>query len=572
MDNNSSSGEHSQSRSALEVYREWLNESSASSNSSGTSSGDELSPPHAPSGPPLRRHSSTPTATSSPDDSVESLPKPFTPSQPPVQEYAQMHKLQTPPVRRHPQGSSVPPPSRNIEQAKSPSPSSSKFMNTPRKLMKQMSFRTMLAASPAPPPTQQASVNANRSERRPRDAERSGNEPNDGDGGAPGMNALFGDAWITRPPATRQDELLRTARAAPIYPIDSAHRTLYDVPLDEAAAAAGREAKPPAYFPPPPLLEWEYHRVDSRRGWWVVFCAFLACSISLSTLLTYSVYESYYEFSSSATDSSTAEIDDIYRGHEDSGTSLEIFDYRVSTYLVLIGSLMGVFAAAGSVLAGCVADILGYSMCCFLGAVLMSMSLLAASFVSQLWALSILQGALCGLGISLVFTPAYAAPAQWFERHRAVSTGIAISGAAFGTIVFVPVYRAILASRGSALCLRVQALITLVVGAGAAYGLRTRVQLQRPVAMQWRKTMCDTRVLLLMLMALLIAAARFAQILCLPVFARVFGASRDTAYNILYTLGAASLCGAIVGGAVADNSGYIAGIGLCESLVGVFTL
>ncbi|KAJ2247607.1 hypothetical protein GGI13_004978 [Coemansia sp. RSA 455] len=564
--NHSSSGD--QSRSALEVYREWLNESSASSNSSGTSSGDELSPPQAPSSPPLRRHSSTPTATPS-DESVESLPKPFTPSQPPVQEHAQqqIHKLQTPPVRKHAHGSSVPPPSRSSEQAKSPSSGGSKFMNTPRKLMNQMSFRSMLATSPAP--AQQVNVSK---EGKPRDTDIPRSEPDTREDGASGMRALFGDAWIARPPATRQDEMQRTARAAPIYPIDAAHRTLYDVPLDEAAAAAARESKPPAYFPPPPLLEWEYYRVDGRRGWWVVFCAFLACSISLSTLLTYSVYESYYEFSSLVNDESTAEIDDIYRGHEDSGASLKIFDYRVSTYLVLIGSLMGGFAAAGSVFAGCVADTLGYPICCFLGTVLMSMSLLAASFVSQLWALSILQGALCGLGIALVFTPAYAAPAQWFERHRAVSTGIAISGSAFGTIVLVPVYRAILASRGSALCLRAQALITLVVGAGAAYGLRTRVQLQRPVSMQWQKTMRDTRVLLLMLMAFLIAAARFAQILCLPVFARVYGADQDTTYNILYTMGAASLCGAIIGGSVADKSGYIAGIGLCEALVGLFTL
>ncbi|KAJ1882919.1 hypothetical protein LPJ71_010074, partial [Coemansia sp. S17] len=220
--NHSSSGD--QSRSALEVYREWLNESSASSNSSGTSSGDELSPPQAPSSPPLRRHSSTPTATPS-GDSAESLPKPFTPSQPPVQEHAQqqIHKLQTPPVRKHAHGSSVPPPSRSSEQAKSPSSGGSKFMNTPRKLMNQMTFRSMLATSPAP--AQQ--VNASKGGK-PRDTDLPRSEPDTREDGASGMRALFGDAWIARPPATRQDEMQRTARAAPIYPIDAAHRTLYD--------------------------------------------------------------------------------------------------------------------------------------------------------------------------------------------------------------------------------------------------------------------------------------------------------------------------------------------------------
>ncbi|KAJ2744312.1 hypothetical protein GGI20_003069 [Coemansia sp. BCRC 34301] len=549
-----------QPRSALEVYREWLNESSASSNSGGTSSGDEMTPPQV-IGSPKHRHASTPA-------SLDSLPRPFTPSQPPVQEYAQQHRLVTPSRSHEPSAPALSEPSTSaLSEPSAPPPKSpsggSRLMATPRKLMNQMSFRTMLSASPAPPQQQQqqqqqqqppASTKSDRKSRTAMDA-------------TLGVGALFGDAWIAQPSATRQqrgDEAKNTARAAPLYPIDAAHRTLYDVPLDEAAA---REAKPPAHFPPPPALEWEYYRADCRRGWWVVLCAFLACSVSLSTLLTYSVYESYYQ---SAADSSTAEINDIYHGQELG--AVELLDYRVSTYLVLIGTMMGGFATAGCLLAGCVADLLGYPTCCFLGSVLMSMSLLAASFVSQLWALSVLQGAFCGLGVSLLFTPAYAAPAQWFERHRAVSTGIAVSGAAFGSVVLAPIYRAILAHRGSALCLRVQALITLVVGAGAAYGLRTRVQLQRPVAMQWRTTVRDTRVLLLMLMALLVAAARFAQVLCLPVFARVYGATRDDAYNVLYTMGLASLVGAIIGGAVADKSGYIAGIGLCETLVGVFTL
>ncbi|KAJ2437979.1 hypothetical protein GGF42_008452, partial [Coemansia sp. RSA 2424] len=553
-----------------------------------------MTPPHVTSSP-QRRHSSTPPeATES--TSTESPPKPFTPSQPPVQEYPhqQMHELKTP--IRSPKGeeeeeeegeeaSSAPPLSSQreaSEQLKSPI-GGSRFMSTPRKLMNQMSFRAMTSASPAPPPPptrpqqqQQTTppISAKSDNRKPRRA--MDDAPciaDDVTGDARlGMGALFGDAWIARPSAARQqhgDDVYKTARAAPIYPVDSAHRTLYDVPLDEAAAA--RETKPPAHFPPPPVLEWEYYRVDSRRGWWVILCAFLACFISLSTLLTYSVYESYYQSTAAVIDNNTAEIDDIYHGQE-MGATIELFDYRVSTYLVLIGTLMGGFAAAGSLFAGCIADTLGYSICCFLGTVLMSMSLLVASFVSQLWALSVLQGAFCGLGISLVFTPAYAAPAQWFERHRALSTGIAVSGAAFGTVVLAPVYRAILASRGSALCLRVQALITLVVGAGAAFGLRTRVHLQRPIAMPWRNTVRDTRLLLLMFMALLIAAARFAQVLCLPVFARVYGATSDDAYNVLYTMGVASLMGAIIGGAVADKSGYIAGIGLCETLVGIFTL
>ncbi|KAJ2006835.1 hypothetical protein H4R26_001146 [Coemansia thaxteri] len=561
MDNSS---DQSQSRSALEIYREWLNESSSSGNSSGgsdgkssggSSSGDELTPPVAPK-PAVAP--AAPTRIQMPAKSA-SLPKPVTPSQPAHQDQQQhvMHIPKTPP--KPSAGDS------GTDSAQSPT---SKFLSTPRKLMNQMSFKSMLT-SPSPRASPAASSQRN-IEKELVSRDPAARTEQGSDGAQQGMQALFGDAWIARPSEAVHQDARPVAKAAPLYPIDSAHRTLYDVPLDESLAATAKSESKGGARVQPPALEWEYYRIDSRHGWWVVLCAFLACMVSLSTLSTYFVYESYYETSVDQ-EGVTPEVD-IYRGQDGGGALSVHFDYRVSKYLVLIGTLMGGCAAVSSVFAGIVADTLGYPICCFVGTVVMSISLLAASFVGQLWGLCVLQGVLCGIGVSMVFTPAYAAPAQWFDRFRALSTGIAISGAAFGTVLLTPIYRAILADRGSAICLRVQALITLILGAVAAFGLHTRVQLQRPVAMQWRSMAHDPRVLLLLVMSLLVAAARFAQALCLPVFARVHGASRNDAYNIIYAMGAASLVGAVLGGKVADRTGYIAGIGLCELLMGLFTL
>ncbi|KAJ2587913.1 hypothetical protein IWW49_003245 [Coemansia sp. RSA 1797] len=74
-----------------------------------------------------------------------------------------------------------------------------------------------------------------------------------------------------------------------------------------------------------------------------------------------------------------------------------------------------------------------------------------------------------------------------------------------------------------------------------------------------------------MLMALFASCARFAQLLCLPVFARSLGAASD-ATGVLYATGASLLVGMVCGGFAADLTGYIAGIGLSELILGLFTL
>ncbi|KAJ2891046.1 hypothetical protein IWW38_003798, partial [Coemansia aciculifera] len=216
---NGDSGSNEQQRSALEVYREWLNESSASSNNS-SGSGDEMTPPHKEeddvviiSHPQGRRFSSTPPDSKSPGSSV---PKPFTPSQPAVLEYAQqqLHELKrtSPPPPPPPavkkkkveegedggMRSSAPPPSssspssRREQGVKSPS---SRLVNTPRKLMNQMSFRSMLSASPAP---QQQPAKSEKRQQNPL-SPLSPKAINGGGKERLGMGALFGDASVARP-------------------------------------------------------------------------------------------------------------------------------------------------------------------------------------------------------------------------------------------------------------------------------------------------------------------------------------------------------------------------------------
>ncbi|KAJ2150235.1 hypothetical protein IWW43_002519 [Coemansia sp. RSA 1935] len=306
---------------------------------------------------------------------------------------------------------------------------------------------------------------------------------------------------------------------------------------------------------------WEFHQLDGARGWWVVIWAFLACFVSLSTLVTYPVYEAYYINTSRG-----ETLVDINQG-EDAVRQMPV----VSTYVVLIGTLMSGFAALGSLGAGIASDVFGMRTCALVGTATLCVGLLASSFIDKLWALCITQGVVCGTGIAMLALPAYTAPTHWFDKHRGLSTGIAVSGTGLGVLALTPAYRAILQYQGLAICLYVQTILTLACGTASAMGLRNRIDLHGPSGrMKWR-VLKDARIWALMLMALFASCARFAQLLCLPVFARSLGVASD-ATGVLYATGASLLVGMVCGGFAADSTGYIAGIGLSELILGLFTL
>ncbi|KAJ2778197.1 hypothetical protein H4R18_004746 [Coemansia javaensis] len=432
-------------------------------------------------------------------------------------------------------------------------------MSAPRKLMHQMSLRAMLSPSPSPSPSP--------SHRR-----------------QSSMGTLFSDAWIARPTKTRRKSSLHsTGQPLPL----GAHAGLRDIPLDGARTKTSHSgdssetvAEKPVPQPPPEAgamaADWEFHRVDSPHGWWTVAWAFLLCFVSLSTLANYPIYEAYYAQSARPGDSGTLTDrnrgeDDLAQGQQGQQGQQQQPLKEASPYVVLIGTLMSGFAALASLGAGIATDVVGLRICAMAGTVVLSAGLLASSFIDRLWALCLTQGVVAGVGVALMALPAYTAPAQWFERRRALATGIAVAGTAAGVVAMTPAYEALLRRRGMAVCLYVQALVTLLLGALSALGLRPRIASRSAASMHWRKKMCDLRVLALMAMALLAAAARFAQIACLPAVARAAGA-RDDATGVMYAMGVAAILGMAGGGWVADRTGYVAGIGLSELVLAVFTL
>lgn len=91
------------------------------------------------------------------------------------------------------------------------------------------------------------------------------------------------------------------------------------------------------------------------------------------------------------------------------------------------------------------------------GGLLAALGFFASRFVNELWMLLITFGLISGLGLSLCFNSAIIAVTYYFERRRALATGIAVCGSGIGTFVFAPLIEQMQVSNVSLL------LITLLV-------------------------------------------------------------------------------------------------------------
>lgn len=87
--------------------------------------------------------------------------------------------------------------------------------------------------------------------------------------------------------------------------------------------------------------------------------------------------------------------------------------------------------------AGMLADRVGPRRVALIGAVALTFGLIGASFAPSLAALYITYSIGIGVGVGLTYVPSVGAVQPWFQRRRALATGIAVAGIGAGNL-FVP--------------------------------------------------------------------------------------------------------------------------------------
>merc|ERR1712136_334178 len=109
-----------------------------------------------------------------------------------------------------------------------------------------------------------------------------------------------------------------------------------------------------------------------------------------------------------------------------------------------VGSLLAGFYLAMGPITSTLCNRYGCRIVTIIGSFLGSIAFFISTFSPSVEILILTYGALGGITFGLVYLPAIVIVGHWFERQRALATGIAVCGSGIGAMVFAPLARFLL--------------------------------------------------------------------------------------------------------------------------------
>ncbi|KAF9105830.1 hypothetical protein BGX27_009419 [Mortierella sp. AM989] len=122
----------------------------------------------------------------------------------------------------------------------------------------------------------------------------------------------------------------------------------------------------------------------------------------------------------------------------------DVFPESSASAITFVGTTGSAITYIAGFLSGIMADRFGFRPTAFVGSVIMALSLVGASFSTELWHLYVTQGVLFGVGASFAYYPAIAVPSQYFTKHRGLAIGVAVSGTGLGGFGLAPLTNALI--------------------------------------------------------------------------------------------------------------------------------
>ncbi|MFH4976687.1 hypothetical protein AB6A40_003396 [Gnathostoma spinigerum] len=176
---------------------------------------------------------------------------------------------------------------------------------------------------------------------------------------------------------------------------------------DQAGIKMGKSKHPP---PPTSTTQWK-PVVDGGWGWMVVIGSFFVHVFADGIV---------YSF----------------------GVLLEVImkDFGASNAKAsaIISLLTGLTLGTGPI-ASAVTNKYGCRITCIIGSIIASMGCFASYYATSVEFLMVSVGCVMGFGFGLMYCPAIVVVTIYFEKKRAMATGIAVCGAGVGTVIFAPV-------------------------------------------------------------------------------------------------------------------------------------
>ncbi|MBI2870046.1 MAG: MFS transporter [Chloroflexi bacterium] len=214
------------------------------------------------------------------------------------------------------------------------------------------------------------------------------------------------------------------------------------------------------------------------------------------------------------------------------------------------------------------------------GAILIGISMVLSSLISEPWQLYVLYGLPLGVGIATCGPAILAIVTRWFPEHRGIALGIASAGVGFGTMIGAPITNFLIVMfdwRNSFVILGVLSFVILL---GCAYLMRNASQqmadhvsntrlnpaLRQPKGMTFRQAL-RTKTLLMLVVAQTFAIFGVRVILVhIAPHATDMGISDTAAALALGAVGAFSMIGRLVMGFFQDRIGAKQAMLLCLTI------
>ncbi|KAH9276702.1 hypothetical protein BASA83_000835 [Batrachochytrium salamandrivorans] len=285
---------------------------------------------------------------------------------------------------------------------------------------------------------------------------------------------------------------------------------------------------------------------DSGYGWAIVVACFVINIFSVGLPASFGVFQATYM-------------------HQ------EEFQGSSSLSIAFVGSLATLGLPLFAIISGRLADIYGPRWVSCTGAIIVSASLIAASFCTVLWQLFITQGFLFGFGTSLSYVPILGVLPDWFKERRGLAMGIAVSGGGVGGLAIAPILSTCISHLGWRWALRIMGISGGVFLISAAMVLRMRVPSKQSSKIDL-SYFRDDKFVRLFFMALVTSFAWFVPLFYISVYAIQYGVSKESAALLVGLMNGASGLGRVVLGYTADKLGPVNVLLGCESVATILIL
>lgn len=213
---------------------------------------------------------------------------------------------------------------------------------------------------------------------------------------------------------------------------------------------------------------------------------------------------------------------------------------------------------------GMLADRYGTRSVALAGVVFLAAGLAAASVAPSVVVLYATYSIGLGIGIGLTYVPAVAAVQPWFERRRALASGIAVSGIGLGNLVGPPLAAAWIESFGWRGAYLSFAACILVLGGIAAWAIRNRPagHARAVEGMPLRQALSTRAFWVLYATVALSGFGCFVPLVHIGPYAMDAGHPESVAVLLASLIGLGSLAGRFAIGGVADRIGRVRALAL----------